>query len=163
MKRTVIAHGLFLCAALAAAAALAAPPSVELTTTVQQVKVTTDAKGVQHSKVVPMDRALPGTELVYTITYHNVGKQPAEDVVVSDPIPEHTLYMPGSAEGADMDISFSIDGGKTWGKPEALKVKNADGTSSDAQPKDYTHIRWVLKGKVAPGASGTVSFHTVLQ
>lgn len=163
MKRLALINGLFLAAALAGTTALAAAPSLELTTVVQQVKVTTDAKGVQHTQVVAMDRALPGTELVYTITYHNVGKQPAGDVVVSDPIPEHTVYIPGSAEGAGMEISYSVDGGKTWGQPAALKVKNADGTLRDAEAKDYTHIRWVLKNKLAAGASGTVSFHAVLQ
>ncbi len=163
MKRSTLINGLSLAAALAATSVLAAAPSLDLVTTVQQVKTTTDAKGVQHSQVVPMDKALPGAELVYTITYHNIGKQPAGDVAVNDPIPEHTVYVPGSAEGAGMDITFSIDGGKTWGKPEELKVHNADGTTSDAQAKDYTNIHWVLKGKLAPGASGTVSFHTVLQ
>src|ERR1051325_9186717 len=163
MKRSTLINGLSLAALLATAGVMAAPPSLDLVTTLQQGKGTTDAKGVQHSQVVPMDKALPGTELVYTIAYHNIGKQDAGDVVVNDPIPQHTVYIPGSAEGKDMDIMFSIDGGKTWGKPEQLKVKNADGTSSDAQAKDYTHIRWTLKGKLAPGATGTVSFHAVLQ
>lgn len=62
-----------------------------------------------------------------------------------------------------MTITFSIDGGKTWGKPEELRIKNADGTTTDALPRDYTNIRWVLNGKLAPGAQGTVSFHAILQ
>src|SRR5690242_7108546 len=143
MNRSALNTGLLACLLLTAAAALAAQ-SLELTTVAQQVKTTVDAKGVPHTQIVPLERALPGTEVVYTITYHNVGKQPAGDVVVSDPIPAHMNYMAGSAEGKDMEISFSIDGGKTWGKPEELTVKNADGTLSQAQPKDYTNIRWVL-------------------
>ncbi len=163
MKRSILINGLFVFSALILTPAFAAPPSLELTTVVQEVKTTTDASGAQHSQVVPVEKALPGVELVYTITYHNTGKQPAGDVVVTDPIPEHMTYVPGSAEGDGMDISFSTDGGKTWGQPADLKIKNADGTFSDAQAKDYTTIRWVLKARLAMGGTGTVSYHAVLQ
>ena len=163
MKSAYFVKGLSLSAALLAGTAFAAS-GLQLVNTVQQVQVTTDADGVQHKTVGPMGRALPGSELVYTTAYHNVGKQAVDaGAAITDPIPDHTVYVPGSAEGAGTDITFSVDGGKTWGAPEALKVKNADGTLSDAQAKDYTTIRWVLKGKLAPGATGTVSFHAVLQ
>ena len=40
----------------------------------------------------------PGDELEYTITAPNDGQDGAEQVTVSDPIPAHTTYLPGSAE-----------------------------------------------------------------
>ena len=40
----------------------------------------------------------PGDELEYTITAPNDGQDGAEQVTVSDPIPDHTTYLPGSAE-----------------------------------------------------------------
>jgi hypothetical protein len=83
--------------------------------------------------------------------------------VITDPIPQDMMYVANSAAGESADITFSVDGGKTWGKPETLQVKNADGTMRVASPKDYTDIRWILKGKLAPGAKGTVTFHATLQ
>lgn len=162
MKITTYVTSFLAVLALASFSAAAAP-SLELTTTVQQQKTTVDAKGAKHTAIGPVERALPGNEFVYTITYRNTGKQPAGDVVINDPIPEHTVYVGDSAEGKGMTITFSIDGGKTWGKPEELRIKNADGTTTDALPRDYTNIRWVLNGKLAPGAQGTVSFHAILQ
>ena len=70
------------------------------------------------------------------------------------------VYVVGSASGKGADISCSIDGGKSFGKePVKVSVKKADGTTEekDADPKQYTQIKWVVK-KVLPGKSGKVSF-----
>jgi len=128
-----------------------------------QQKVTVDKDGTKHTETVPADHVLPGTEVIWNINYEIIGNDPVSNAVVIDPIPQNMVYVAGSAAGSNADITFSADGGKTWATPEKLQVKNADGTSHDATPKDYTTIRWVLKGKLAPGAKGTVTFHAVLQ
>ncbi len=176
MRKIFFASGIVAIAMLVSGAALAAKPekaaskpaateqgSISLKSVTQQVKVSTDAKGVQHTTLVPAGKVLPGTEVVYSFEYVNVGKQPTSDVVITDAVPEHMVYVPDTAEGKGMDIMYSIDGGKTWGNPDQLSVRDADGTTHTALPKDYNAIRWVLKGSLAAGGKGSVSYHAVLQ
>jgi uncharacterized repeat protein (TIGR01451 family) len=151
---------------LAAFALQAAPASgsIELQSVATQQKVTVEKDGSKHTEMVPAARVVPGTEVTYTINYHNVGAKPADDVVINNPVPAHMDYVADSATGANTTISYSADGGKTWaGTLAQLSVKNADGSMRPATEKDCTHIRWVVNGKVAPGAKGSVSFRAVLQ
>lgn len=149
---------------IAVAAQAAEPGSIKLQTIAQQEKVTVGKDGVKHTEIVPAGRVLPGVEVIYTIKYTNVGKKPAENVVVNDPIPEHMTYVDGSATGDNTAISYSVDGGKHWSAMiETLEIDNGNGTTRSATARDVTDIRWVVKGKLAPGATGQVSFHAVLQ
>jgi hypothetical protein len=60
-------------------------------------------------------------------------------------------YLDDTAAGPGADISYSIDGGHTFDRPENLKVIGPDGQKHPATAADYTHIRWqlrhILKGK----------------
>lgn len=157
---------LLLVGLLAAFALQAAPAngSIELQSVATQQKVTVEKDGSKHTEMVPAARVTPGTEVTYTVTYHNVGSKPAGDVVINNPVPEHMDYVADSATGANSTISYSADGGKSWAATLAqLSVKGADGSMRPATEKDCTHIRWVVNGKVAPGAKGSVSFRAVLQ
>lgn len=148
----------------AVAAQAAEPGSIKLQTIAQQEKVIVGKDGVKHTEIVPAGRVLPGVEVIYTIKYTNVSKKPAENVVVNDPIPEHMIYVDGSAIGNGTAISYSVDGGKHWSAMlETLEINNGNGTTRSATARDVTDIRWVVKGKLAPGATGEVSFHAVLQ
>lgn len=164
MKHSIYARAIIAISMLISTTVFAAEPgSISLKSIAQQIKVTTDEKGVQHTTLVPAGKVLPGTEVVYTLEYVNVGKHPATNVVFTNPVPEHMVYVPDSAEGKGTDITFSIDGGKTWGTPDQLETRDADGTTHTALPKDYNAVRWALKGALPPGAKGSVSFHAVLQ
>jgi uncharacterized repeat protein (TIGR01451 family) len=148
----------------AVAAQAAEPGSIKLQTIAQQEKVIVGKDGVKHTEIVPAGRVLPGVEVIYTIKYTNVSKKPAENLVVNDPIPEHMIYVDGSAIGNGTAISYSVDGGKHWSAMlETLEINNGNGTTRSATARDVTDIRWVVKGKLAPGATGEVSFHAVLQ
>jgi uncharacterized repeat protein (TIGR01451 family) len=136
---------------------------VKLQTVSFQEKVTVAKDGSKHTDIVPADHVLPGTEVIWNVNYEIVGTGNVTDAVITDPVPQNMVYVASSAAGDNADIAFSVDHGKTWGKPETLQVKNADGTLHGALPKDYTDIRWILKGKLAPGAKGTVTFHATLQ
>lgn len=155
---------LTLCGVLFAGAAYAAAAgSIELKTTAQQEKVVVAADGSRHTEIVPAARVLPGTEVIYTIRYRNIGSQPASNVVVDDPIPAHMHYVAGSAKGENTAISYSIDG-KTWAAlPDELEIDNGNGTTRTGTARDVTRIRWAVGGELAPGAQGTVSFRAVLE
>ena len=159
------ALGALLSLAVAAHAAAPATPngSVELTLAGEMEQAYKDDKGVAHTRLVPINKIVPGDEVVYTISYRNAGAIAADKVVITDPVPEHMAYKDGSAFGAGTDIEFSVDGGKTWAKAEALKVKGADGKPRAAVGSDYTHLRWKVLAKVAPGEKGFVRFRAVLE
>jgi hypothetical protein len=47
--------------------------------------------------------------------------------------------------GAGAVVSYSIDGGRTFARPEELFVTGEDDKKRPAAAEDYTHIRWRLK------------------
>lgn len=148
----------------AGAAAAQTRGSIKLTATATQTRTVTGKNGVKTTTMVPVGRVLPGTKVTYTITYRNTGGKPAGNVVIHDPVPGHMHYIAGSAKGAHTTISYSVDGGKTWAAaPARLTVTSSNGSTRAATADDVTTLRWVVNGKVAPGASGTVSFVAALQ
>lgn len=163
MKSIHVSLFLLASAFLTMSAWAATPGSIELQAVAQQQKVTVNQDGTKHTEMVPAQRVIPGEEILYTINYRNVGEKPTDNVVVDDPVPEHMVYVGGSAVGENAVITYSIDGGKTWGANlEQLTVKNADGTTRAAADKDCTNLRWTVNQAVPAGGKGSVSFRAVL-
>ncbi|NNJ94692.1 MAG: DUF11 domain-containing protein [Halobacteria archaeon] len=134
--------------------ALASSPvaaQIEVSTIAQIEIVETGADGRQTIRREAAKRVVPGTEVIYTITAKNAGDESADKVVVTNPVPAQTRYVDGSAAGANTDITFSVDGGNTWGTAGTLTVAGPDGESRAATADDYTHVRWTLKSDLAPG------------
>ncbi len=140
--------------------------TVELVTKAER-EVEFIEKGVKVKKVAPVQKMVPGDEVLYTITYANKTVKPAEKVTVTNPVPKHTRYKDGSAAGDGADITFSVDDGKVFATPGQLTIAIKDKAGKDitrpAVAQDYTHIRWVLKQNVAPGQSGSVRFRAAIQ
>ncbi len=116
----------------------------------------TDVERVKASTVVP------GDEVIYTIYYTNVGDKTADKVVVTNPLPGEMVYVDGSATGDGAAVTFSVDGGKTYGIPGDLTVLDADGNERPATADDYTHIRWTFQTPVSSGEGGYVDFRARL-
>jgi uncharacterized repeat protein (TIGR01451 family) len=104
--------------------------------------------------------------IFYTLNYINSGNEPATNVVLDDPVPMGTAYLPGSAFGTGADITFSIDGGKSFKKPSLLvyevKGKNGAVEKRTASPEEYTNIRWLID-RIEAGAKGSVGFQVKIQ
>ena len=84
-------------------------------TAVAEVEVSqTNELGEKTVKRTAATSVVPGTEVIYTITAKNTGTEVADNIVVTNPVPEHTVYVDGSASGPDAVITFSADGGKTY-------------------------------------------------
>jgi uncharacterized repeat protein (TIGR01451 family) len=128
---------------------------------VAEKEVTVTEGGKKVVKRVPAQSSTPGEVLIYTLSYKNVGDEKATAVNVDNPLPNGTHYLANSASGADAQINFSVDGGKTYGKPDQLAVHKA-GKKAKAEAVDYTNIRWVL-GEIKPGQSGQLGFHAKVQ
>lgn len=153
----------FLMAVLAALLLLPAvgwaAPQVRINVTAEK-EVTVNEGGEQVVKRVPAAEAAPGETVIFTIAYENVGDEAATDVVVNNPIPEGTAFVPGSAADTG-EVTFSIDGGESFKRPSLLTYETTapDGTREKrtASPEQYTHIRWRLP-EIPAGAGGEVGF-----
>ncbi len=126
-------------------------------------QVITDERGEKSARLVPVEKIVPGDEVIYTVSATNICDQAADNVVIDNPVPEHMNYVASSAIGPGTDVTFSIDGGFNFGKADTLKLANADGTQRQAQPHEYTNIRWVMRNPLKPGAVAFARFRAVLE
>ena len=76
-------------------------------------------------------------------------------------MPAGMSYIDNSASGPEADISFSIDGGKSFKKASYLtyEVKLPGGATEKhtARPEEYTDIRWTIKS-VPAGGNGKLTY-----
>ncbi len=102
----------------------------------------------------------PGDTVIYSNDYVNNGDQPADNIVINNPIPEHMVYVDKSAEGVGTKIDFSVDKGKTYGTLAKLIIRTAAGRERPARPTDVTNVRWTLEKPLPAGGKGTVSYRS---
>ena len=139
------------------------PVQVTLETLIQKEIEVVNAEGQKEKKLVEVGNAIPGDELILTIDYTNRGLESAENVVLVNPVPEHTEYIGGSAGGEGAAITFSVDGGGSFDLPGNLQVVGENGKPRPAQAQEYTHIRWAFNEPVPPGGNGKVFFRVRLK
>jgi uncharacterized repeat protein (TIGR01451 family) len=113
--------------------------------------------------LVPADRVVPGDEVFYTLEIRNTGSTPLPPPTVDFAIPEHMRYIANSAVGAGADVSYSVDGGHTFDRPENLIVVAGGGDPRLATAADYTHIRWHLKHALQAKAMALARFRAVVK
>jgi len=104
--------------------------------------------------------ARPGDEIRYSLVFTNSGQNSVKNVQFTDPIPQGTVYVLGSAAAPQPTrIDYSIDGGKTWSEQPMIVAVEAGKTVQKPAPREnYTHVRWTVLGSVAPGAQVTAEF-----
>jgi len=146
--------------ALIALAAVASPATAQQAAQALQISArntTAEADG----RDALGDVALPGDVLEYTLAFTNLQSEALERVVLTDPIPAGLQIVLGSA-GADQDgvaVEFSLDDGGSWASSPTIRVEQAGQTVERPAPAaEYTHIRWTLSDRVAPGATVTARF-----
>ena len=130
---------------------------VTLTNSMFEVVTITAADGSTTDQWQKPDKLVPGERVGYQIEAINKGTEPAADIVIANPIPEHTVYVQGSAKGLDTQIEFSVDNGKTFALPAELFIEK-DGKRVQAETADYNQVRWILNKPLAAGASTTVQY-----
>ena len=145
---------------LIAAAALA-QASVTLESSVQKVEKFVDDAGVVQRRLVAADAVVPGDELRYTITFKNAGADAVDagSIVITNPIPDSTVYLDGTAFGSGTEIVFSADAGQTFATADAVTDQDAE----PAAPSDFSTIRWVFQPELQPGEQSYVSFNVRLK
>jgi len=124
---------------------------------------------IQASKYVDKDSAQPGDTLTYTVSFKNVGTQPAKGVSVTvdgqsktgmlvyDQIPDGTEFKSGSASGEPSGgrVVYSTDNGATWTTTEPSDVSTV------------THVGFFIEadsnGEVLdPDQQGTFTFQVTV-
>lgn len=146
------------------------------TTLIAEVREETNVAGRRVARLVPATVLREGQVVFYTVRILNRTSEPAREVVVVQRVPENTAYVPKSAGGPGAEITFSADGGQTFGKEGQLIVVEPalplsglpPGTirqplTRPATPADYTHVRWRLRNPLAPGAVALARFRAVFK
>lgn len=145
---------------LLGATAAWAQPKIEVAMKAE-VELQEVVDGKEVIRRAPAKEIASGQTIIYTLSCRNSGSQAATGVKVNDPLPKEVVYLVGSAFGAGADVTFSIDGGKTYKKPTLLsyKIKKADGSVEErlASPEEYTNIQWQI-ATIPAGATINVGF-----
>ncbi len=147
--------------AVCATSGLAADNSLKLVSKAEK-EVTVTRDGKKEAKLVPVEKALPGEVVLFTNHYTNTGSTPAEEAAITNPVPQHMVYVDGSAFGAGTTITFSVDKGKTFDLPANL-TKTVKGKKRPARADEYTNIRWTFTSPLPPGKEGDVGFKARLK
>lgn len=140
----------------------AAPTPVQITSEVQELIEAVDQDGNAYLQAVEASEITPGDRILYVTTVSNKGAQASDNIIITNPIPVHSRYLSGTAEGEHFVITYSVDGGKSWGNAQSLQVRQKDGKMRAAQASDYTHIRWQYRGSLMPSEVKQISFQTQL-
>jgi len=130
---------------------------VELKTEMYKVIEVPIENGASKIEWIQPNSITPGDRVGYRLIVENKGDKLAKDIVLNNPVPENTLYVDGSARGANSSIVFSVDQGKTFAKPEKLFIQK-DGKKLPATAKDYSNIRWILNSALKAGEKGSVQY-----
>ena len=125
---------------------------------VAEVELRTTVQGHETTKLMPADRVVSGDWVIYTLEVRNTGSATAPAPTVTYPIPTHMVYVADSAVGPGIEVSYSVDSGRSFDIPEKLRVQDANGQLRPAAPADYTHIRWQLKNGLKGNSVAFVRF-----
>jgi uncharacterized repeat protein (TIGR01451 family) len=142
--------------------AFAAPGEVEMNSFAER-EVMVVKNGKKVSELRPVDKAVPGDEIIYTTRFKNLTGKPAGRIVISNPVPNSSVYVANSARGNNTAITFSVDGGKSFAAADKLIIQAKEGKTRPALPAEYTHIRWTYKGDLGVGKSGEISFRAAIK
>jgi uncharacterized repeat protein (TIGR01451 family) len=144
----------------------AAASPVTLSSDVKIERVEVDAAGKEKVTLYAPKQVVvvPGDKVLFTLEVINTGAQPAAGFRATNPMPGPVQFVSVAEDWAEV----SVDGGTSWGKLAALKVKKAPAEGAApieraADVADVTHVRWVFPDAIAPGGKRTISYRGVIK
>ena len=93
-----------------------------------------------------------GDRVVYVVSWYRMGGTGAFTVI--NPLPRSVWYQ-GSADGSE---EVSLDGGRSWGKLERMRIGNHFAT-----PEDVTHVRWHVPATQAARGTGEITYSAIVR
>ena len=128
-----------------------AKPAVALDSAVYVEKMRSEDGGLTRSLEVP-DQLSRGDRVVTVVTWYKLGGPGGFTVV--NPLPRALAYQ----RSARADEEVSVDGGRSWGKLEALRIGTRHAT-----PEDVTHVRWHIPEARALAGSGRIAYSGIVR
>jgi len=163
--KTAAALGLavFSCAAVALTAQeTAGPPrALVVSSTLERIVAPPAGDTAASARIAPGTVASPADQLILTVRFTNAGDDVIDSIRITSPVPADVQYVPHSASGPGSEVLFSVDSGRSFGRPDELTLAAPDGGVRDADASDYTHVRWVLRAPLDAGATGIARFRAV--
>jgi uncharacterized repeat protein (TIGR01451 family) len=130
---------------------------------VAEVETVVMQGGREVVKLTTADRVVPGDQVIYTLEIRNTGSTAVHAPTVTNPVPAHMAYVADSATGPGAEVTYSVDGGRSFDRPENLRVVDEYGHLVQAKDKDYTHIRWKLKNTLKSNSIAFARFRAVVK
>ena len=124
-----------------------------------EIKVTLAASVARGQESVALDKAgsvHPGDVLDWKITSANEGDGAARSYKTVGHVPQGTSFVSGSATAEyGAQVSYSIDGGKSFAAQPTIEEKQADGSVKrvPAPVSMYTEVRYEWAEPLAPGST----------
>jgi uncharacterized repeat protein (TIGR01451 family) len=119
--------------------------------------------GRDTTKLTPANRVVPGDQVIYTLEIRNSGRTAVRDPVITYGVPSHMMYVADSATGPGAEVRYSVDDGRTFDRPENLRVNDALGHSRPAKADEYTHIRWKLRNTLKSKSVAFARFRAIVK
>jgi uncharacterized repeat protein (TIGR01451 family) len=145
-------------------------PKVVVALSAEKQLISTDSQGKQQIRWQALESGeaivQPGDVLRYTASGSNKGNVDAKNLVLTQPIPQGTVYVLNSAATAAQTVTtYSIDKGKTFTAKPMVQVTLPDGRTEmrPAPAAAYTHVRWQVANPVAPKAEVKLAYHVEVQ
>jgi uncharacterized repeat protein (TIGR01451 family) len=133
--------------------------SVALESQVFVERITKDSQGRRKLVLALPKTVVPGDRLVFILKYRNMGNPTSGNFMVTNPMPSAVMFQGAGDEAAQV----SVDGGRIWGRIEALKIKDTDGNQRSARLEDVTHVRWPMARSIPAGGTGRLSFRGIVR
>jgi hypothetical protein len=152
------AWGLLLAISVIAAAQAQNPQDPIAVKAIAEVEQPAHVRDRDTNKLVVAERVVSGDAVIYTLEVRNTMATTVPPPAVTYPVPEHMIYTADSAVGPAAQITYSVDGGRSFDLPENLKIAQPGGEPRAATAADYTHIRWQLKNALKGNSVAFVRF-----
>jgi hypothetical protein len=144
-------------AALIAGAPLAQAAPVTIANTVFVEREVAIGKGSSAKVLEPARTLRRGDRLVYVVSWR-APQARGEHLTITNPLPRTIAYE----RSADGDEDVSVDGGRSWGKLDALRVRDGS-VWRYATPQDVTHVRWNVPPQLALAGSGRLTWSGIVR
>lgn len=130
---------------------------------IAEVEQTSQTPGRESTKLVPAARVVSGDTVFYTLEVRNTAPTSVQRPIVTYAIPAHMIYLSDSAVGPGTEVTYSVDGGRSFDAPENLRIQEPGGEMRSAAAADYTHIRWQLKNALKGNSVAFVRFRAQMK
>jgi hypothetical protein len=131
-----------------------------VSSTLERIGASAAADAQSSVETDSVTSAPPAGQLIVNVRFTNSSEQVLDSLRITSAVPPELRYVAKSASGPGTDVLFSVDDGRSFGRPDELTMATPDGVRG-ADAADYTHIRWILRAPLDAGALGVVRFRAV--